>query len=536
MIILAGLMVAAIVGCSKDEKDTPPIAHLPSDSILTLADLRAMIIPGQTYSFGNSGKNLYATVTMDELNGNIYRQAYIQDGTSAVNLRMNPSATLRVGDSIRVALKGTTISYFNNMFQLDSLNGRTNIVLQARDKNLEPETVTISDILSGGYQAKLVKLENVQFIPAELGQTWADGINKINVNRTLQDCDNNTIIVRTSGYADFADDVLPEGRGSFTGIVGQFGDVWQLYVRDPKELQMNEERCVIDTGESGSGTFEDPYNVAYAINNNSGTGVWVEGYIVGVMETGSSPFQENFTGPFNTNSNLLLAGSPGETSTSAILYVQLPIGSVRDALNLVDNPGRLGTYVKVKGNLTTYFSSPGMRETSEYWAEGGTEPDPVETVFEETFTTNLGSFTAFNITGAQEWHWVNFDGGSAYMNGFAGGAQPNEDWLVSPAISLAGKSNAVLQIREAINFLTNYNDLKVLIASDYDGSNPTSSGTWVHITGFNRPAGNNWTYVNSGDIDISQFDGQTIHVALQYTSTNSGASGWQVSRIKIEAE
>ncbi|MFW5725824.1 MAG: hypothetical protein ACOCX0_05190, partial [Bacteroidota bacterium] len=66
-----------LANCNTEEQDIPPIETLSPDSIITLAELRAMITSGQTYRFENSGKQVFAVVTMDEKNGNIYRQAYI---------------------------------------------------------------------------------------------------------------------------------------------------------------------------------------------------------------------------------------------------------------------------------------------------------------------------------------------------------------------------------------------------------------------------------------------------------------------------
>jgi hypothetical protein len=76
--------------------------------------------------------------------------------------------------------------------------------------------------------------------------------------------------------------------------------------------------------------------------------------------------------------------------------------------------------------------------------------------------------------------------------------------------------------------------MKVLISTDYDGvSLPTESGTWTQLTGFSRPAGNSWTFYDSGYIDISEYDGQKIYIGLQYTSTTSNGATWEVSKISL---
>lgn len=549
LFVIATLAVL-LTNCSKDEKDIPPIASIDPDSIVTIGDLRAMIAPGQTYSFRNSGKQLFAVITMDQGNGNIFRQAYIQDHTDAVNLRMAVNNTdLKMGDSIRLALNGATISYFNNMFQLDSVDGNKNIVKQAAGKYLEPVTVTINDIKSGGYQARLVRIENVQFTNSELGETWADGINRFNVNRTLQDCENNTIIVRTSGYADFADDILPEGNGSFIGVVGQFGDTWQLYVRDPEELTMTNERCVIDTGETGTGTLEDPFNVAYAINNNSGSGVWVEGYIVGVMETYTSVFHESFEGPFQTESNLLLADSPDETDPNNVLYVQLPFGSSpRQALNLAQNPGRHGTHAKIKGNLAAYFSSPGLRDASDYRAEdiNGDDPDPDPdadpvTSIDENFQSyanydiiNHNNWISFREAGERDWICRTFQN-NHYAQATAHNSTDAQNimWMITPAVDLDAIANPVLEFESAKSFYT-HDGFSLHISVDFNASNP-GAATWQTLDATlagQSHSDNDW--IHSGVIDLSAYSG-IVRIAWKYEAIASqGQTGtFRVDNVRL---
>ncbi len=542
------LFAVLFTNCEKEETDIPPIATVNPDSIVTLVDIRDMIVPGETYTFRNTGKQLFATVTMDQRNGNIYRQAYIQDPSGAVNLRMALSADLTVGDSIRLAIDGATISYFNNMLQLDSVDGTKQIVKQASEKYIEPEVVTINDIKAGGHQARLVKLENVQFLESELGETWADGINLFNVNRTLQDCENNTIIVRTSGYADFANALLPEGNGSFIGIVGQFGDVWQLYVRYPGELTMTNERCEIDTGESGSGTFEDPYNVAYAYNNNSGNDLWVQGYIIGVMETTVDPFAPNFTGPFSTNSNIIIADDPDETNMNNALIVQLPFGSSpRAALNLLDNPQRLGAFVKLKGNLAAYFGVPGMRDTSDYWMEDDDDdpddpdmPDPV-TFIDEDFQSYPNhsiiddhGWTAYAETGSRNWICRTFqENHYAQATAYGSNDATNNMWMITPPIDLDAMTNPTFEFESAKAFYT-HDGFSLHISTNFDGVNVTDASwqTLDAILAGESDADNAW--IHSGFLDLSSYSG-IVHIAWKYVSAapqgNTGT--FRVDNVKL---
>jgi hypothetical protein len=520
--------VTLLAGCQKNETDHPPLNELAE--VITLAELRDLFT-GTPVTF-TEPVSVFATVTMDESTGNIYRAVYVQDHSAAINVRLDFASNVAVGDSVRLSLKGTTLSSFNNMLQLDSVKYGKHFIRHGKGQTVEPVIVSIPDILAGGYQARLVRLQDVQFSAGALGRSFANAIDQITENRDLQDCFGNRIIVRTSGFADFAAQHVPEGNGELVAIASQFGNVWQLLIRHPDELIMEGERCDSDDP-VGSGSFDDPFNVAAAVSNNSGDNVWVEGYIIGVMETTADPFAPAWTPPFSTNSNIIIADQAEERNLGNALIVQLPVGEVRNALNLVQHSGNLGKQVKIMGDLSTYFGQAGMRNARGYYMDGeGIVPQTG--FYEEKFSSSLSNYSTHNILGEQNWVHSTFDGGNAYMNGYADGSnRANENWLISPQISLTGRNNVKLHIREALNYLTSHSDVKVMVASNYQGGNPNDSGSWVELSGFNRPPGNSWTFVNSGGIDISNFDGQSIHIAFKYISTTAGASAWQVSEINL---
>lgn len=133
------------------------------------------------------------------------------------------------------------------------------------------------------------------------------------------------------------------------------------------------------------------------------------------------------------------------------------------------------------------------------------------------------------------WGWGNFDGGCAVMSGYVQGTNyPNEDWLVSPAISLAGKTGVKIEFREAINYITNISDMKVLISTDYSGSgDPSINGTWTELQGFNRAPGNNWNFVNSGEVSLASYENKTVFIAFKYLSYSSGSATWEVSKVEL---
>lgn len=227
LLLLAGTTLF-ISSCNK-EFDEPPIKTIPEGNRITIADLKAMY-QGTPIKITDE-LSMFAVVTMDEQSGNIYKEAYIQDETGAINLRLLSSGGLYQGDSVRVFLKGTVLTKYREMMQLDSVDVDNNIIKQATKRDRQPDVYTDISQITTGHQAKLIKLENVQFVASELGKTYADAIGLKTENRMLEDSLGSTpIIVRTSG------------SGSLIAIVSQFDQTLQLLIRDPSEVVFNNPR------------------------------------------------------------------------------------------------------------------------------------------------------------------------------------------------------------------------------------------------------------------------------------------------------
>ncbi len=243
----------------KKEIDHPPLNELTDKQILSIDEL-LNLYQGQDIKF-DSSLSVYATVTMDEVDGNIYKQVYIQQGEKAINVRLLQSGFLFVGDSIRINLKGTTLSKYAGVMQLDSVDFNKNVAVQATGKYIQPKLVTIADLdtsflnvlatepsnpnIQYKYLSQLVKLENVQFSNADIapGSTYADGPNQQSKNLMLTDCDGNSIIVRTSGYANFANELVAQGNGTLVAIVSRYNSDLQLLIRSFNEIDMTGDRC-----------------------------------------------------------------------------------------------------------------------------------------------------------------------------------------------------------------------------------------------------------------------------------------------------
>ena len=234
-----------LVSCEK-EYDSPTLTDIPTGNVITIAELRAMHVPGTTVNITDE-ISIYGVITADESTGNLYKESYIQDETGAMNLRFIGNTGLYIGDSVRVYLKGSKLLRYNQMMQVDSLHPDNNITKISPLQNRQPEVVSIDDINFNleDFQGKLIQLNNVRFTEAGQAKTFADAENLESVSRYLQDLNGGQIEVRTSGYANFASDTLPVGIGTFIGIMAQYNSGSQLLIRNPNELTLTGEAPIV---------------------------------------------------------------------------------------------------------------------------------------------------------------------------------------------------------------------------------------------------------------------------------------------------
>jgi len=155
--------------------------------------------------------------------------------------------------------------------------------------------------------------------------------------------------------------------------------------------------------------------------------------------------------------------------------------------------------------------------------------------FDEDFTSSLGSFSKFNVSGTEVWHNEFYDGGCAVLG--KGGTLMNgddEDWLISPAINLSEHAAAEFKFRHAVNFWVSGVELKVLISENFTGTGNPNAATWTELT-YNTPsAGQSWTFYTAPAIDISAYAGKpSVHIAFKYKRPTSAKTVWEVSYMSV---
>lgn len=155
-------------------------------------------------------------------------------------------------------------------------------------------------------------------------------------------------------------------------------------------------------------------------------------------------------------------------------------------------------------------------------------------VFGETFDdcVSLNSFTAFSALGAQVWDCTTFglSGSAAQMNGYSGGNQNNEDWLISETMDLSAYSDLSAHFYSDVAF--NGPALEFRVSTDFAGGDPTAA-TWTTLDAVFDSSTDSDTWTSSGKIDINDYLTTQSTFAFVYKSTTGGAARWTVDEFEI---
>lgn len=251
LIILMSLVWLS--SCIKDDFDAPDTTCLDQGTnitnIISIADVK------QNYNdqFIEDDVYIKAQVTASDKTGNIYKTFYVSDGTGAVGISVdatNMYTLYPVGRYVYIKLKG--LYYLNHSIgygkdgsftvRIPVIFMEDYIIRGACETPMEPLNVDLQSI-NGVEPGTLIKLTGVEFEDGLDGITYANAVTQQSENRYIHDCNGNSIIVRNSGFADFAGVLLPAGNGTLVGIYAPYGSTPQILIRDTSDVDMKGIRC-----------------------------------------------------------------------------------------------------------------------------------------------------------------------------------------------------------------------------------------------------------------------------------------------------
>ncbi len=244
------LMAGVLLSCERDYQ-APPLTepeYTGTEANMTIAKLKSLYATISDPTLIDVDYIIKATVTANDISGNIYKQLYIQDETGGINIGVDQNSIytdFRVGQEIYLHLKGLYMIVYGEQLQIGYAATNANRIpwevfnyyifknKWPLEENAKPKTIKLSE-LNDDMVNTLVKLENVYF-PDGGKLPFSD--TDATTNRTLKDGDGNSIIVHNSNYADFANNLLPEGGGTIVAVLSKFRADWQLYLRTADDCQ-----------------------------------------------------------------------------------------------------------------------------------------------------------------------------------------------------------------------------------------------------------------------------------------------------------
>lgn len=105
----------------------------------------------------------------------------------------------------------------------------------------------------------------------------------------------------------------------------------------------------------------------------------------------------------------------------------------------------------------------------------------------------------------------------------------SEGWLISDEFTLNENANAVLTFDQAFNYFTD----AATAAKEATVNIREKGGDWVNLTVPTLPETMGWTFVASGDIDLSAYNGKTVQIGFCYKSTAAKAGTWELNNVKL---
>lgn len=562
-------MVGMMFTACKKEYPEPPIQDLPIGEVYTIEDILNME-PGTVFT---EDASVYGIITADEVSGNLYKAAFMQDRATgkAIELYLNAVSGVRIGDSVRIYLKDVTYAMYNNLPQLSNFEADGHIVILANNKPIEPKVTTIADINAGNHLAQLIRLENVRFTEQN---TFADPTTY--GNRTLADPTDysQTVIVRTSNYANFANDSLPQGTGNLTAIATVYNNTWQLLIRSARELDFD---GYVPGGDNGLPYYQDfassfgtyttydvagpqsweiDYNTAkmtgYANSTNYANEDWLISAKFSLENVSSASLTMTYIARYfnNLDSDITLQVSSDYTSGDPTLanWTQVPASWISGSnwndfvATTVDLSPFVGQKICVAVKYLSDDQKAGTIEVQSILIQEGSGPTPppgpqpggeVQSMpYTQSFASEFGTYMTYDIMGAQTWE---IDYSTAKMTGYVGGTYyANEDWLISSPVAITGVSDAKMTMSYIGRYFNNINDEVTIWAStNYTWGSDPNMATWNQVPA-TLVEGSNWNDFITTEIALTDYVGQTVTFAVKYLSTDSKAGTMEVQSITIE--
>lgn len=277
MVMVATLMASCMgsdYAAPELDPDNAPWGNneIAETNVVSIADLKdryASTIANNGYVKIEEDMQIKGVVTGNDYAGNIYQQIPVQDETGALVVGVSASALhgfLPEGQEILIDLKDLYIGGYGEQCQIGSVytspnTGKTGIgrmdrytwqkhfrligeadvaKADALAEDFDPSKMTDASYMEANA-GKLMTIRRVSFLNADGKSVFAPDDGSVALtsncaNRALREYSSRNIVVRTSTYADFAQEIIPEGTKDIKGIFTRYYDTWQILLRSTDDI------------------------------------------------------------------------------------------------------------------------------------------------------------------------------------------------------------------------------------------------------------------------------------------------------------
>lgn len=279
--IIMAMVATLMVSCMGSDYAAPGLDpdnapwgnnEITETNVVSIADLKARYastIASNGYVKIEEDMQIKGVVTGNDYAGNIYQQIPVQDETGALVVGVSASALhgfLPEGQEILIDLKDLYIGGYGEQCQIGSVytspnTGKTGIgrmdrytwqkhfrligeadvaKADALAEDFDPSKLTDASYMEANA-GKLMTIRRVSFLNADGKSVFAPADGSVALtsncaNRALKEYSSKNIVVRTSTYADFAQEVIPEGTKDIKGIFTRYYDTWQILLRSTDDI------------------------------------------------------------------------------------------------------------------------------------------------------------------------------------------------------------------------------------------------------------------------------------------------------------
>ncbi len=579
--VLTFFALAIFPACVKTEFDEPPVGGSPvnvtanktigeiksafplaQNTFVVLQDTTDWIIKGQ--------------VIMDDKSGNFYKTLVIQDASSGIEVKFNDGYLYNkypIGRNVYINLRGLVLSDYNGVVSINGgtvvENGVTSVVglsspqVEAKvfkgefEPLIAPKVKKINELYTSDIST-LVQIDDVEFANADVNKTYADPVGRTSLNRKIQDCNQLTVLLRSSGYSNFAAALTPAGKGSIVGVYSVYRQDQQLFIRDTNDVKLTGPRCGVNTNLTAmsiadlraafaSGATSGPQDKKItgvvisdrSTNNLNGRNLIIQDGNAGILVR----FTANHTYDLGDKIEVNVSGLELSEFNKVLQVNNVPANNAIKIGSGTVAP-REATVAEILQNLNSWESTLVKVKNAQFDRTGVFKDNPA--VLDNT--ANIATFTNSNATFANE----ALPTGTIEVTGIV------SEFTSGPQLSLRSKSDVtggtqgggitpVASISESFNGITNnvafsangWKNVAVKGTRTWQGKT-FNSDKYVQATSFNSSDPEEEMWLITPPIDLSsqktlsfrsamafwKHDGLSVYYSPNFDGTNVSTATW----------